>query len=78
MQSKFASLFIGLILCIGNIVSAQQNDSAIVVQLLKDDYATMGTMDTIAHLRNLTSDYRLIERGVIWDIVNGVGFDIPQ
>jgi len=38
MQLKFTSLISGFILCIGNIVSAQQNDSTLIVQLLKDDY----------------------------------------
>ena len=68
MQLKFTSLISGFILCIGNIVSAQQNDSTLIVQLLKDDYASIGTMDTSAHLRNVTNDYFLIEGGQIWDI----------
>jgi ketosteroid isomerase-like protein len=68
MQLKFTSLFSGFILCIGNIVSAQQNDSTLIVQLLKDDYATLGTRDTSAHLRNVTNDFFLIEGGQIWDI----------
>ena len=49
-------------------VSAQPKDSTLIVQLLKDDYATLGTMDISGHLRNVTTDYRLIERGEIWDI----------
>ena len=68
MQLKFTCLFSGFILCICNIVSAQQNDSTLIVQLLKDDYATLGTRDTSAHLRNVTNDYFLIEGGQIWDI----------
>jgi len=68
MQLKFISLFLPLILCISNIVSAQQKDSTLIVQLLKDDYATMSTLDISAHLRNVTKDYRLIENGQLWDI----------
>ena len=68
MQIKFTSLFLSIILSMCNVVFGQQNDSTIIVQLLKDDYATMGTLDIPAHLRNVTSDYRLIERGQIWDI----------
>lgn len=48
--------------------SQQANDSAAIVKLLKEDYATMGTLDRTAHLNNVTSDYVLIEKGEIWDI----------
>lgn len=68
MQIKSTSLFLVLLLCIGNIVSGQQSDSARLVQLLKDDYATMSTQDSSAHLRNVTSDYYLIEAGEIWNL----------
>lgn len=68
MRAKSFSLFLALFLCIGNIVSAQPKDSTLIIQLLKDDYATMGTKDISAHLRNLTNEYRLIEHGEIWDI----------
>lgn len=57
-----------LFVSVVNSVSAQQNDSTLIVQLLKDDYATMGTMDIPAHIRNVTGDYRLIEHGEIWNI----------
>lgn len=68
MQNKLTSLFLALNLCICTQVSAQQSDSTILVQLLKDDYATMSTRDISAHLRNVTSDYHLIERGEIWNL----------
>ena len=69
MLSKLNSILILLIiLAVSNKVFAQRNDSTLIVQLIKDDYATMGSMDSTAHLRNVTSDYHLIEKGEIWDI----------
>ena len=68
IQLKFTTLFLVFVLTTSNMVSAQQDDSTLIIQLLKDDYATMGTLDIEAHVRNVTSDYRLIERGQIWDI----------
>lgn len=47
--------------------SQQTNDSATIVKLLKEDYATMGTLDIRAHLTNLTNDYLLLEHGEVWD-----------
>ena len=68
IQLKFTTLFLVIVLTTSNMVSAQQDDSTLIVQLLKDDYATMGTLDIEAHVRNVTSNYRLIERGQIWNI----------
>jgi ketosteroid isomerase-like protein len=47
--------------------SQPANDSATIVKLLKEDYATMGSLDIKAHLTNLTNDYLLLEHGRIWD-----------
>ena len=46
---------------------SQTNDSTRIIQLLKEDYATMGNMNIQAHLNNLTKDYLLLEHGQIWD-----------
>ena len=51
-----------------NCFSQQSNDSAAIIQMLKQDYATMGNMDIPTHLNNVTNDYLLIEHGQIWDI----------
>ena len=48
--------------------SQKASDSAAIIQMLKQDYATMGSMDIPTHLNNVTSDYLLIEHGKIWDI----------
>lgn len=68
MQLKIITLFVALVLSTGNFVCAQTSDSTLIIKLLKDDYATMGTLDIQAHVHNVTNDYRLIERGQIWDI----------
>ena len=69
MQPKHISCFLLLFIFIaGNPVFAQQSDSITIAQLLKADYATMGTLDIPTHLRNLTHDYYLIEHGEVWDI----------
>ena len=46
---------------------SQTNDSATIVKLLKEDYATMGSLDIEAHLNNLTNDYLLLEHGQVWN-----------
>jgi lactoylglutathione lyase len=48
--------------------NAQKNDSAAIVQLLRDDYATMQNWDVAKHVSNCTKDYLLIENGEIWDL----------
>jgi ketosteroid isomerase-like protein len=69
MQPKLIHCFLLLfIVTAGKPVFAQQNDSTTIAQLLKADYATMGTLDIPTHLRNLTNDYYLIEHGEVWDI----------
>jgi ketosteroid isomerase-like protein len=50
-----------------NSFSQHANDSTRIIQLLKEDYATMGNMNIQAHLNNLTKEYLLIEHGQIWD-----------
>jgi len=47
--------------------SQQTNDSVTIVKLLKEDYATMGSLDVKTHLTNLTDDYLLLEHGEIWN-----------
>lgn len=69
MLSKSNCILLTLLFAsVVNPASAQQSDSTLIVQLLKNDYATMGTLDIRTHMRNVTSDYRLIEHGEIWDI----------
>ena len=69
MQPKHISCFLLLFIFIaGSPVFAQKTDSITIAQLLKEDYATMGTRDIPTHLRNLTPDYYLIEHGEVWDI----------
>lgn len=45
-----------------------QEDSTEIAQLIRDDYATMQTNDTVAHLKNVTADYVLIEHDQVWDL----------
>ena len=52
----------------GQVAYTQKSDSATIVQLLKNDYATMGSLDIKSHLANITTGYLLIENGEIWDI----------
>ncbi len=49
-------------------LSAQQNDSAKIINLLKDDYKTMQNFDINKHISNCTSDYLLVENGEVWDM----------
>lgn len=49
-------------------VKAQKSDSAAIIQLLKEDYATMQDWNVSKHISNCTSDYLLIENGEIWDL----------
>jgi hypothetical protein len=61
-------LLLSYILSSLNCLSQQANDSTAIIQMLKQDYATMGNMDIPTHLNNVTNDYLLIEHGQIWDI----------
>ena len=68
MQPKLIRfILLSFIHAAGKYVFAQQNDSTTIAQLLKADYVTMATRDIPTHLGNLTSDYRLIEHGEIWN-----------
>lgn len=51
-----------------NAFTQSNNDSILIVQLLKDDYHTMMTHDLEKHKNNCTDDYLLIEKGEIWDM----------
>src|SRR5215204_5785099 len=46
----------------------QKNDTTFIIQLLKNDYATMLSMDLKKHISNCTEDYLLIEAGDIWNM----------
>jgi ketosteroid isomerase-like protein len=63
---KYLFLF-SLVLLSLNSLSQQTNDSATIIQLLKEDYATMGNLDVQAHLNNLAKDYLLLEHGQMWN-----------
>lgn len=43
-------------------------DSNAVIALLKYDYRTVGSFDSLQHRRNCTPDYQLVEEGEIWNI----------
>lgn len=61
--------FFSLILfSIGTHLFAQQTDSAKIIQLLKDDYASMNNWDAQKHKANCTPDYLLIENDEIWNL----------
>jgi ketosteroid isomerase-like protein len=45
-----------------------EKDSIAIVQLLKNDYATMGNYDIKTHVGYCTADYLLIENGEVWDL----------
>jgi hypothetical protein len=47
---------------------SQKNDSTTILQLLKNDYSTMLSMDLNKHRSNCTEDYLLIEAGDIWNM----------
>ena len=51
-----------------NAFSQNKNDSAAIVQLLSNDYKTMGNWDIKTHIGNCTENYLLVENGEIWDI----------
>jgi lactoylglutathione lyase len=69
MPIRTNSLFTAIAL-INNLAAVSQgkNDSASIVQLLKDDYKTMQSWDAQKHVANCTKDYLLIESGEIWDL----------
>jgi ketosteroid isomerase-like protein len=46
----------------------QKNDSTAIINLLKNDYSTMLSMDLKKHISNCTEDYLLIEGGDIWNM----------
>ena len=50
------------------IAFSQKNVTTIIIQLLKNDYGTMLSMDLKKHISNCTEDYLLIEDGDIWNI----------
>lgn len=69
MQIKTSLFFSALALLIQQVATAQaKDDSATIVQLLKDDYKTMQNWDTQKHIANCTNDYLLIENGEIWNL----------
>ena len=47
--------------------SQQENDSAMIIKLLADDYKTMTNWNLDTHIKNVTPTYLLIENGEIWD-----------
>lgn len=49
-------------------VLAQQQDTAAIITLLKNDYQTLATLDTAKHREHCADDYLLIENGEIWDL----------
>jgi ketosteroid isomerase-like protein len=53
--------------CLGfsTIAFSQKNDTTTLIQLLKNDYGTMLSMDIKKHMSNCTEDYLLIEDGEI-------------
>jgi len=67
MQLKL--LKISFLLTLFSDISAQyKNDSAVIVQLLKEDYSTLQNWNVQKHIANCTRDYLLIENGEIWDL----------
>lgn len=51
-----------------HVFSQKRNDSANIVQLLKEDYKTMVNWDIDKHKGYCTDDYILIEDGEIWNM----------
>ncbi|GAO42817.1 nuclear transport factor 2 family protein [Flavihumibacter petaseus] len=50
-------------------LSAQyRQDSTAVVNLLKADYATLASFDSVRHKQNVTYDYLLVEEGEVWSL----------
>jgi len=60
------SLF--LLLLTVQTIAQYKTDSVAIVDLLKDDYKTMGTWNIERHIKNCTTNYLLIEEGEIWDM----------
>jgi lactoylglutathione lyase len=69
MQIKPNSIFTAVAFFMQLVAVAQEkNDSATIIQLLKDDYKTMQNWDTQKHIAHCTNDYLLIENGEIWNL----------
>jgi hypothetical protein len=51
-----------------NVFSQEKNDSTTIVQLLVNDYKTLGNWDIQSHIENCTTNYLLIENGEVWDM----------
>ena len=51
-----------------NAFSQEKNDSIAIVQLLFNDYKTLGNWDIQSHIENCTTNYLLIENGEVWDM----------
>lgn len=68
-QTQFMKYFIcALFVFISLISFSQKSDSTVIIQLLKNDYKTMLSMDLNKHVSNCTEDYLLIEAGDIWNM----------
>ncbi len=68
-QTQFMKYFIcALFVSISLISYSQKSDSTVIIQLLKNDYKTMLSMDLNKHVSNCTEDYLLIEGGDIWNM----------
>lgn len=50
-------------LSLSSVSFSQKNDTAAIIQLLKNDYSTLLSMDVKKHMSNCTEDYLLIEDG---------------
>jgi hypothetical protein len=54
------------LLCLSpSIITFSQNDTTTIIQLLKNDYRTLLSLDLDKHKANCTKDYYLIEAGEI-------------
>ena len=61
-------LSISLLLLFFQGTAQYKTDSVAIVNLLKDDYKTMGTWNIEQHIKNCTTNYLLIEEGEVWDM----------
>ena len=64
---KYLFLFF-LVICSVNAFSQGENDSIAIVNLIIDDYKTMGTWNLKKHLENATESYLLIENGEVLNL----------
>ena len=64
---KYILLFFLVFLSV-NVFSQRKNDSIAIVQLIIDDYKTMGTWNLKKHLENVTKSYLLIEKGEVLNL----------